>query len=135
MTLDEFKREAKEHDGDPAARGRRKTMHRNLLRGAVAKVKDAAFVVVNPTHLAVALEYRPPDVPVPVVLVCAAGESALRVRELAAAHRIPIIENVAIARALYRDAQAGEQIAPAHYVAIAEIVAALVRTRAMERQE
>jgi flagellar biosynthetic protein FlhB len=128
MSLDERKREAKEQDGDPFVRGRRRALHRSLVRGALAKVKDASFVVANPTHVAVALEYRPPEIPVPRVLVRAAEEGALRVRSLAAAHRVPVIEDVRLARALYRDARAGDPIAPAHFVAVAEIVAALARS-------
>jgi flagellar biosynthesis protein FlhB len=110
MSLHEFKRELKENDGDPSTRARRKALHRNVLRGAIAKVKDAAFVVVNPTHVAVALEYRPPEVPVPVVLVRAAGEMALRVREEASRADVPVIENIALARALFSQAEVGEPI-------------------------
>jgi flagellar biosynthesis protein FlhB len=131
MSFDEFKREMKEQDGDPLARGRRKSMHRALIRGSLKRVKDAAFVVVNPTHVAIALEYRPPEVPVPVVLVRAADEAALRVREVAAEHRIPVIENVPLARALFADCHAGRAIPTGHYVAVAEVVAALVRSGAL----
>lgn len=131
MSLAELKRELKESDGDPLARGRRKALHRNLIRGALAKVKDAAFVVVNPTHIAIALEYRPPDVPVPTVLVRASDEMALRVREMATEHRVPIIENVPLARALYRDGAVGQPIAYEQYVAVAEIVAALIKSGAI----
>jgi len=132
MSFEERKREAKEHDGDPFARGRRRALHRSLLRGAIAKVKDAAFVVANPTHIAVALEYRPPEIAVPLVVVRAAGEVALRVRAMAAAHHIPVIENVALAHALYRDARVGRPIGRAHYVAVAQIVTALARVRLVE---
>jgi flagellar biosynthesis protein FlhB len=128
MSLAEFKRELKESDGDPLARSRRKALHRTIVRGAIERVKDAAFVVVNPTHVAVALEYRPPEVPVPAVLVRAAGEMALRVRELAAEYRVPVIENVSLARALYRDGAVGEPIAREHYLAVAEVVIALMRS-------
>lgn len=130
MTFEERKREAREQDGDPMARGRRRALHRALLRGALSDVKDASFVVVNPTHVAVALEYRTPAVPVPRVTVRAAGEFARRVRALARAHSVPVVENAALARALYRDARVGEPIARAHYVAVAEIVAALQRATA-----
>ena len=58
MTFEERKREAKDQEGDPHARGRRRALHRSLLRGAIARVREAAFVVTNPTHLAIALEYR-----------------------------------------------------------------------------
>ncbi len=131
MSFDELKRDAKEHDGDPMARGRRRAMHRQIARGSLRRVKDAAFVVANPTHLAIALEYRPPEVPVPRVLVRAAEEAAARVRELAAAYRIPVVENVSLARALYAGARPGETIPAESYVAVAEVVAALLRTGAL----
>ncbi|MHB8304864.1 MAG: EscU/YscU/HrcU family type III secretion system export apparatus switch protein [Vulcanimicrobiaceae bacterium] len=131
MSFDELKRDAKEHDGDPVARGRRRAMHRQIARGSLRRVKDAAFVVTNPTHLAIALEYRPPEVPVPRVLVRAAEEAAARVRELAAAYRVPVVENVPLARALYAGARPGETIPAASYVAVAEVVAALLRTGAL----
>ena len=131
MSLAELRRELKESDGDPLARSRRKALHRNLIRGALVRVKDAAFVVVNPTHVAIALEYRPPEIPVPTVLVRAADEMALRVRDIAAEHNVPVIENVPLARALYRDGAIGEPIAYEHYVAVAEVVAALFRSGAL----
>jgi len=127
MSFEERKRELKEEEGDALARGRRRSLHRALLRGGLTRVKEAAFVVVNPTRLAVALAYRPPRVPVPEVLVRARDEAAARVREIAATYGVPIVENVALARALYRDGRPGEPISPAHYVAVAEVVAALMR--------
>jgi flagellar biosynthesis protein FlhB len=133
MSFEERKREAKEEEGDAVARGRRRSLHRALLRGGLARVKEAAFVVVNPTHVAVALAYRPPRVPVPEVLVRARDEAAARVREHAAIHRVPIVEDVALARALYRDGRPGEPIAPAHYVAVAEVVAALMQAGEIAR--
>jgi flagellar biosynthesis protein FlhB len=127
MSFDERRREAKEEEGDSAARGRRRSLHRTLLRSGLRRVKEAAFVVVNPKHVAVALEYRPPQVPVPRVLVRAADAAAMRVREIAVSHDVPIVENVWLARALYRDGRAGEPIPHAHYVAVAEVVVALLR--------
>ncbi|HLI96870.1 MAG TPA: EscU/YscU/HrcU family type III secretion system export apparatus switch protein [Candidatus Baltobacteraceae bacterium] len=127
MSFDELKRDQKESDGDPLARGRRRALHRQISRGSLRKVKDAAFIVTNPTHIAIALEYRPPEVPVPRVLVRAADAAAARVRELAAAHNIPTIENVALARNLYANAKSGDFIPHETYVAVAEIVAALTK--------
>jgi flagellar biosynthesis protein FlhB len=72
-----------------------------------------------------ALEYRPPEVPVPRVLVRAADDAAARVRELARAYRIPLVENVALARRLYGLCAPGEFIPQETYIAVAEIVAAL----------
>ncbi len=133
MSFEERKREAKDQEGDPHARGRRRALHRSLLRGAIARVREAAFVVANPTHLAIALEYRPPEVPVPRVLVRAADAAALRVRELAAECGIPVVENVPLARALFRDARPDEAIPQAQYVAVAEVVAALMRSGSIPR--
>ena len=131
MSFDEAKRDHKEQDGDPAAKGRRRSMHRELSRSALKRIKDAAFVIVNPTHIAIALEYHPPEVCVPRVLLRAADESALRVRQAAAEFKIPIVENVPLARALYASAKAGEVIPKDVYIAVAEIVAALSRNGAL----
>jgi flagellar biosynthesis protein FlhB len=133
MSFDERKREAREEEGDAVARGRRRSMHRSLLHGAIARVKEAAFVVTNPTHVAVALAYEPPSVPVPQVLVRAAGETVRRVRELAERYRIPVVEDAALARALYRDGRSDAPIPRAHYVAVAAIVAALSRKDGIPR--
>ncbi|HEX4014168.1 MAG TPA: EscU/YscU/HrcU family type III secretion system export apparatus switch protein [Candidatus Cybelea sp.] len=127
MSLEERRRELKEEEGDPTARGRRRSLHRALLRNAASKVKEAAFVVVNPVHVAIALAYAPPRVAVPQVLVRALDGAALQVRELAVRHRIPIVENPGLARALYRDGRLGEAIPREHYLAVAEVVVALAR--------
>lgn len=129
MSFDERKRETKEEEGDPGARARRRSLHRALLRGGMRRLKEAAFVVANPQHIAVALEYEPVRVPVPRVLVRAADAAAVRVRTMAARYRIPVVENAWLARALYRDGRTGEPIPHAHYVAVAEVVAALLRSR------
>ena len=123
MSHEEIRRDQKEQDGDPHQRGRRRAFHRRLSRGAMARVKDAAFVVINPRHLAIAMAYRPPQEPVPRVLVRAADEAAARVREIAKAHRIPLVENVPLARALYASVDAGSVVPPEFYLALAAIVA------------
>ncbi|HTU82243.1 MAG TPA: EscU/YscU/HrcU family type III secretion system export apparatus switch protein [Candidatus Acidoferrales bacterium] len=131
MSFEERKREVKEQEGDPFARGRRRALARSLLRGSLGNVRKAAFVVANPTHVAVALEYDPPQVPVPRVVVRAAEAAALRVRAVAAAHGVPVVENVLLARALYDTGAIGQPIPHALYVAVAEIVAALLRSGAL----
>lgn len=131
MSFDEMKRDARENDGDPLARSRRRSLHRQFSRGALHRVKDAAFVVTNPTRIAIALEYRPPDVPVPRVIVRAADDGAARVRAIAREYGVPLLENVPLARALYASARPGDFIAQEHYIAVAEIVAALAKTGAI----
>ncbi len=127
MSFEDLKREIKEQEGDPHVRGRRRAQHRDLSRGAISGVREAAFIVTNPSHLAIALGYRPPVMPVPVLLVCACDALASRVREVAADLGIPIIEDAPLARALFRDGRVGEPIPALHYVAVAEIVLALGR--------
>ncbi|MGA8474055.1 MAG: EscU/YscU/HrcU family type III secretion system export apparatus switch protein [Candidatus Cybelea sp.] len=133
MSFEERKREAREEEGDALARGRRRALHRALLGSGMRRIKEASFVVTNPEHVAVALEYRPPTVPVPRVLVRARDVAARRVREIARGYGIPIVENAALARALYRDGRSGQPIPHEHYVAVAEVVAALLRSLEIAR--
>lgn len=127
MTLEEIRRDQKENDGDPGARARRKTLHRTFVRGSVGRTKDASFVVVNPTHIAIAVRYAPPDVAVPQILVRAADDAAHNVKMIARRHGIPVVENVALARALYAQGEAGRTIPGPTFVAVARVIAALVR--------
>jgi flagellar biosynthesis protein FlhB len=105
----------------------------NAIRGALARVEHASFVVANQARVAVALEYRPPGIPVPTVLVRAVDEMALHVREIASAHLVPVIENDRLARLLYNDTRVGEPIEHAHHVAVAEVVVGLIRAGALGR--
>jgi flagellar biosynthesis protein FlhB len=127
MTFDEFKRDAKEQDGDPHAKSRRRQLHRTLARGGIARTREASFVVVNPTHIAIALRYAPPTVPVPEILVRVADAAALDVRALAERAGIPVVENIALARLLWRCGEAGRPIPAESFVAVATAIAALIR--------
>ena len=131
MSFDELKRDHKQSEGDPLLRGRRRQQHRALVRGSLGRVREAAFVVANPTHVAIALEYRPPEVAVPRVLVRAIDDGAREVRRLARESRVPIVENVALARSLLATTDVGDYIPPGAYGAVAAIVATLVREGAI----
>jgi flagellar biosynthesis protein FlhB len=127
MTFDEFKRDAKEQEGDPHTKSRRKALHRTFLRGGISRVHEASFVVVNPTHIAIALRYAPPGIPVPEIIVRAADALALDVRALAERARIPVVEDIALARLLWRSGDAGRPIPAESFVAVATAIAALIR--------
>jgi flagellar biosynthesis protein FlhB len=127
MTFDELKRDAKEQDGDPQAKSRRKQLHRTLLRGGIGRTREASFVVVNPTHIAIALRYAPPAVPVPEIVVRAADALAFEVRAIAERAQIPVVEDVALARLLWRSGAAGRPIPAESFVATATAIAALIR--------
>ena len=127
MSHEDMKRDHREIDGDPQARSRRKTFHRALVRGSIQKTREASFIVVNPTHIALAIRYAPPQVPVPEILVHAAGDAALRVKAIAAEHAIPVIENIPLARALYAHGEAGRVIPSETFVAVARVIAELIK--------
>jgi flagellar biosynthetic protein FlhB len=129
LSFDEYKRSIKEQDGDAQLRGRRRSFHRALARSDLRHVRKAAFVVCNPTHIAIALAYAPPDEPVPRVLVRAADDLAMRVRDIATEHNVPLVENIELARALYADAATGSPIPHVHYLAVAEVVAVLQKQK------
>ena len=131
MSFDELKRDHKSSEGDPLVRGRRRQAHRALIRGSIGRVREAAFVVTNPTHIAIALEYHPPDCAVPRVLVRAIDDGAHEVRRLACELRVPIVENVPLARALLETTEVGDFIPAGAYGAVAAIVASLVRQKAL----
>jgi flagellar biosynthesis protein FlhB len=128
MSFDEIKREYRQHEGDPRLRGQRRRAHRALVRGSIGRLKEAAFVVCNPTHVAVALEYRPPDVVVPRVIVRAIDAGALEVKRQARVLGVPIFEDVALARTLL-GTSVDEYIPAATYAAVAAIVSGLLRER------
>ena len=132
MSAAELKQDHKEHDGDPIARSRRRSLHRRFAQGSMLRLRDASFVVTNPTHLAVALQYRPPEIPVPRVLLRAADEAAHRVRRLAAQLNVPVVEHAALARSIYATSSAGEYVAAETYVALAELIVALRRSGALQ---
>ncbi|GAC1302803.1 MAG: flagellar biosynthesis protein FlhB [Vulcanimicrobiaceae bacterium] len=130
MSFDELKRDHKASDGDPLVRGRRRQAHRALVRGSIGRVREAAFVITNPTHVAIALEYRPPELAVPRVLVRAIDAGALEVKRRARELHVPIVEDVALARALLATTDVGDFIPADAYGAVAAIVASLVRDQA-----
>ncbi len=135
MTHDELRRDLREHDGDPVLRGRRAARHRALVRGGVARVCDATFVVTNPTHIAIGMRYAPPAVEVPELVVRATDAAAQRVKELAREYRIPLVENVALARLLLAQGRDGAPIPREAYVAVAQVVAALIHSGALAAGE
>jgi flagellar biosynthesis protein FlhB len=131
MTKQEVKQESKDSDGNPFIRGRLRRARRALLRRILAKdVQRATAVITNPTHYAVALEYRPETMAAPVVVAKGRHLLAQRIKRLARWHEIPIIENAVLAQALYKTTEVGQSIPPKLYAAVAEILAFLYRAQA-----
>lgn len=130
MTKQEVKEEAKDMDGNPATRGRRRNLRRALLKKFMAKdMARATAVITNPTHYAVAIEYRPESMPAPVVIAKGRNLLAVRIKQLARWHEVPIIENPPLAQALFKMTEVGQSIPPQLYAAVAEILAFLYRAQ------
>jgi len=111
MSLEEVRREHKEIEGDPHVRGRRRQLHREVsTANMLQNVRRAKVVVVNPTHVAVALYYEPGETDLPVVLAKGEGDLARRIRSIAEEEGIPILRNVDLARQLQSQAQVDQYI-------------------------
>ena len=130
MSKEEIKKELKETEGDQILKVRRRTMARSMARRRMLlAVSDADVVVTNPTHIAVALKYNPEEAPAPVVLAMGARKMAKQIRALAMKSGVPVVENKPLARALYKTARVGFPIPVELYVAVAEILAWVMRQR------
>ncbi|MFL5302434.1 MAG: EscU/YscU/HrcU family type III secretion system export apparatus switch protein, partial [Anaeromyxobacteraceae bacterium] len=125
MTREEVARERREEDGDPRVVAERRRVHRALA--SAAPLRRATCVVVNPTHVAVALEHRSGVDDAPQVLAKGVGDAAARLRAAARRAGIPIVEDVALARALYRLADVGDAIPEELYDAVAAVLVHLHR--------
>ena len=130
MTKQEVRQESKDMDGNPVVKGRIRRLRRDLHRRSLQKdVQRATAVVTNPTHYAVALEYRPATMAAPVIVAKGRNLIAQKIKELARWHEIPIVENPPLAQALYRAADVGQMIPPNLYAAVAEILAFIYRAQ------
>lgn len=124
MTRQEVKEEMRRMEGDPVLKHRRRQIQMQMAMQRLRRdVPKADVVVTNPTELAIALKYDEKSMRAPVVLAKGADLLARRIRELAIAHGIPIIERKPLAQALYKAVEAGQEIPPHLYQAVAEILA------------
>jgi flagellar biosynthesis protein FlhB len=131
MSLRELKEEFKQTEGDPAIKGRMKQVRQvRMRRRMMAAVPRAAVVITNPTHFAVALEYER-GMDAPVCVAKGVDALALKIREVAGEHSVPIVENPPLARALHATVEIDEQIPQEHYKAVAEVIGYVMRLRRM----
>jgi flagellar biosynthesis protein FlhB len=130
MSKQEVRQEHKDSEGDPQVKARLRRLQREVMRRRMmAEVPKASVVVANPTHYAVALRYDPATNPAPVVVAKGADFLALKIRETADRHGVPIVENPPLAQALYRAAEIGQEIPADLYRAVAELLAYIYRLR------
>ena len=130
MTKEEVKQEMKQTEGDPQVKSRIRARQQAIARRRMMQaVPKADVVVTNPTHYAVALQYDSQKMAAPTVVAKGMNLLALRIREIALQHGVPIVENPPLAQSLYRTVDVGEQIPPALYQAVAEVLAYVYRLR------
>lgn len=123
MTRQEIKDEHKQAEGDPLLKSRLRSLGRDRARQRmIASVPTATLIVANPTHFSVALRYVPAKDSAPVVVAKGQDIIALKIREIAEAHDIPVFENIQLARSLYKQVQVNKVIAPEFYKAVAELI-------------
>lgn len=131
MSRREVKDEWKNREGDPRIRNRLRELRREMLARtrSLQRTKDADLVVVNPTHLAVALRYRHGEMAAPVLLAKGAGGMAAAIRAMAARHGVPVVRHVALARALHAGTGLEQPIPPEAYAPVARLMAWVLSMR------
>jgi flagellar biosynthesis protein FlhB len=129
MSHQEIKDEFKQSEGDPHVKGRlRQIRHEKARQRMMSAVPAASVVVTNPTHYAVAIKYEN-GMGAPIVVAKGVELIALKIREIATANNVPIVENPPLARALYATVDIDEAVRPEHYKAVAQVIGYVMRLK------
>ena len=129
MSRQDVKDEVKQQEGDPHVRARLRQIRLERSRKRMMQnVPKSTVVITNPTHYSVALRYDPEKDAAPVCMAKGADEVALRIRELAKEHNIPIVENVPLARALFASVEVEESVPREHFEAVAKVIGFVMNT-------
>lgn len=134
MSHQEVVEEHKETEGNPWLRAKRMQRQRELSQGSsVAQVPAADLVLMNPTHYAVALKYDEKTMVAPHVIAKGADLNALRIRDMAKLHQVPVLQSPMLARALFAHTEINQQVPAALFTAVAQVLAYVYRLRAALR--
>lgn len=135
MSRQELKDEFRDTEGDPMVKGRlRQLRMERAKRRMMAEVPKSDVVVTNPTHFAVALRYDQASMGAPRVVAKGSDNAALRIREIAKEHDIPIVENPPLARGLHAAVEVDQEIPPEFYKAVAEVISYIMKLRRGRRR-
>lgn len=135
MTLQEMRDEHKESEGSPEKKAAIKERQRKIaMGGLVPAMKEAQFIITNPTHFSVALAYDPDKAHAPIVLAKGRGDKALAMRELAAEYAVPVLEYPALARSVFYTTRERQVIREEHYAAVAAILAFVLSLKRGEKR-
>ncbi|MES2672695.1 MAG: flagellar biosynthesis protein FlhB [Pseudomonadota bacterium] len=130
MTKQEIRDESKDTDGKPEVKGRIRQLQREMAqRRMMAKVPEADVIITNPTHYAVALKYQPESMATPIMIAKGGDHTALKIREIAKAHNIEIIESPVLARAIFHTTELDTEIPSGLYLAVAQVLAYVFQLR------
>ncbi len=131
MSLQEMRDEHKDIEGNPQMKSRRRKRQMELAqRQSLPKVPQADFVLMNPTHYAVAIKYEEKSMAAPRVISKGADLLAMKIRDLAKANKVPVLESPVLARALYAHAELDQDIPSTLYTAVAQVLAYVYRLKA-----
>jgi flagellar biosynthetic protein FlhB len=131
MSRRELKEEFRQREGDPRIRARLRELRRELLQRSqsLRNTRDADVVLTNPTHYAVALRYVHGDMPAPRVVAKGAGQLAAAMREIAARHRVVVVQNPPLARRLFREAPLDAYLPASFHAEVARIIVWVLAAR------
>ena len=135
LTKEEAKKEAKEKDGNPEVKQRIKNIQREMAnKRMMADIPKADVIVTNPTHISIALKYSAENMVSPEVIGKGADHLALKIREIAKENNIPLVENVPLARTLYKTVRVNDPVPRSLYKAVAEVLAFVYRMKMKRNQ-
>jgi flagellar biosynthesis protein FlhB len=134
MSMQDIKDEYKDTEGKPEVKSRVRQLQREMAnRRMMAEVPQADVVITNPTHYAVALKYDPATMQTPILVAKGADQIALKIREIAAAHQVEIVESPALARSIFHSTELDAAVPAGLYVAVAQVLAYVFQLRSFRQ--
>lgn len=136
MTLQEVKDEMKNTEGKPEVKGRIRQLQREISqRRMMSDIPEADVVITNPTHYSVAIKYDQDNSDAPLMVAKGADHMAMKIREVANLHEVPILSSPALARALYFNTEIGEKIPEGLFMAVAQVLAHVYQLKRLKSSE
>jgi flagellar biosynthetic protein FlhB len=134
QTKQELKQESKEQDGNPEIKQRIRQIQREMSRKRMIKeVKNADVIITNPTHISIVIKYNAENMVSPMVIGKGADHMAMKIREIAQEYQIPIVENVMLARTLYKTVKINSPVPRSLYKAVAEVLAFVYKLKKKQK--